>query len=75
MKVSCHHLRPIFVCLTLLLSLNAMVTVQGAKVATPEEIEKVSQAIPDKIEPRKKHQVSAAFTAWWVTMTEDKIPT
>ena len=65
MKVSCHHLRPIFVCLTLLLSLNAMVTVQGAKVATPEEIEKVSQAIPDKIEPRKKHKVlvfSKAFT-------------
>ena len=65
MKVSSHHIRPKFVSLTVLLSLNAMVMVQGAKMATPEEIEKVSQASPDKIEPRKKHQVlvfSKAFT-------------
>ena len=65
MKFSPLFRRSGFFCIAFLLSLLVQVMVQGAKVATPEEIEKVSQAIPDKIEPRKKHKVlvfSKAFT-------------
>ena len=55
---------PVVYCLTVLSCLSA-VSVEGAKEATQEEIENIALAIPDKIEPQKKHKVlvfSKAFT-------------
>ncbi len=52
-------------CLTVILSSLFAVSLEGAKEATQEEIENIALAIPDKIEPLKKHKVlvfSKAFT-------------
>ena len=65
MNFSPQSILPIVHCLTVILTCLPGISLEGAKEATLEEIESISLAIPDKIEPRKKHKVlvfSKAFT-------------
>ena len=65
MKIFPQFKLPVVYCLTVILSCLSAVSLEGAKEATQEEIENIALAIPDKIEPLKKHKVlvfSKAFT-------------